>query len=253
MNHRCVRLLVCLWVGALSSSVGCAHDPNPSELATRYKEALSTDDPELAWALMSPEARAVTNREEFERRWETSRDARRVLATITTPDDTSPPNLWLEGVTMHSSDRRVRWTEVDGVFIATGGFTELDERRSPLAALAATVKERAPDAMVMVDVVTSLAGAELRFDAWGLDFAFAGTQKCLALPPGLGVYAASDRALTQAASVEERGFLFDLVNDACEEINLCPGQKACVPGTLTPEALMHYDFLRATLTSMGVD
>lgn len=99
----------------------------------------------------------------------------------------------------------------------------------PLAALAATVKERAPDAMVMVDVVTSLAGAELRFDAWGLDFAFAGTQKCLALPPGLGVYAASDRALTQAASVEERGFLFDLVKAVPDTVSGKPTATPCVP------------------------
>jgi predicted phosphoserine aminotransferase len=80
----------------------------------------------------------------------------------------------------------------------------------PLAELAAVVREHAPDALILVDVVTSVAGAELRFDAWGLDYAFAGTQKCLALPPGLGVYAVSDRALSRAAKVEERGFLLDL-------------------------------------------
>jgi predicted phosphoserine aminotransferase len=80
----------------------------------------------------------------------------------------------------------------------------------PLQALAAVVHEHAPDALVLVDVVTSLAGAELRFDDWGLDYAFAGSQKCLALPPGLGVYAVSNRALTRAETIEERGFLLDL-------------------------------------------
>ena len=80
----------------------------------------------------------------------------------------------------------------------------------PLQALAATVRELAPDAMLMVDVVTSVGGAQMRFDDWGLDFAFAGTQKCLALPPGLCTYAASERALRRAATVEERGFLLDL-------------------------------------------
>jgi predicted phosphoserine aminotransferase len=80
----------------------------------------------------------------------------------------------------------------------------------PLQALAAVVHEHAPDALVLVDVVTSLAGAELRFDDWGLDYAFAGSQKCLALPPGLGVYAVSNRALARAETIEERGFLLDL-------------------------------------------
>lgn len=80
----------------------------------------------------------------------------------------------------------------------------------PLKELAAVVHEHAPEALILVDVVTSLAGAELRFDDWGIDYAFAGTQKCLALPPGLGVYAVSNRALKRADSVEERGFLLDL-------------------------------------------
>ena len=80
----------------------------------------------------------------------------------------------------------------------------------PLRELAAVVHEAAPQALVLVDVVTSLAGAELRCAEWGIDFAFAGTQKCLALPPGLCVYTASARALMRAATIDERGFLLDL-------------------------------------------
>ena len=99
----------------------------------------------------------------------------------------------------------------------------------PLAELAAVTRERAPEAMFLVDVVTSLAGAELRFDAWGLDFAFAGTQKCLALPPGLGVYAVSDRALRRAETVEERGFLFDLVKAVPDTVSGKPTATPCVP------------------------
>ena len=99
----------------------------------------------------------------------------------------------------------------------------------PLQQLAAVVRECQPDALVCVDVVTSLAGAELRFDDWGLDFAFAGTQKCLALPPGLCVYALSDRAMARAATVEERGFLLDFlraVKDTNEGKTLA---TPCVP------------------------
>jgi aspartate aminotransferase-like enzyme len=81
----------------------------------------------------------------------------------------------------------------------------------PLAELAAAVRQHAPQALILVDVVSALAGAELRFDDWGLDLAFAGTQKCLALPPGLTVYALSQRALDRAATVPARGFLLDFV------------------------------------------
>ena len=79
----------------------------------------------------------------------------------------------------------------------------------PLADLAAVVRDVAPDTLVLVDSVTSLGGAELRFDDWGIDLAFAGTQKCLALPPGLCVFAVSERAMAKAESVEERGYLLD--------------------------------------------
>jgi len=78
-----------------------------------------------------------------------------------------------------------------------------------LRELAEVVREVAPDTLVMVDAVSSLAGAELRFDEWGLDLVFAGTQKCLALPPGLCVFAVSDRALERAAGIPGRGLLAD--------------------------------------------
>jgi aspartate aminotransferase-like enzyme len=82
---------------------------------------------------------------------------------------------------------------------------------NPLAELAAAVREAAPQTLILVDAVTSLAGAELRFDEWGIDVAFAGTQKCLALPPGLTVWAVSERALRTAAGIPGRGFLLDFV------------------------------------------
>ncbi len=88
----------------------------------------------------------------------------------------------------------------------------------PLQPLVAAIRAVAPHALVLVDVVTSLAGAELRFDDWGLDFAFAGTQKCLALPPGLCVYALSERARDRAATIAGRGFLLDLPR-ALQETN----------------------------------
>ena len=50
-------------------------------------------------------------------------------------------------------------------------------------------------ALLMVDMVTSLAGAEVRFDDWGIDYAYSGPQKCLAGPPGLSPVAVSDAAL----------------------------------------------------------
>ena len=55
-------------------------------------------------------------------------------------------------------------------------------------------------AMFMTDVVTSLAGTTVEFDAWDVDFAYGASQKCLAAPPGISPVAISDRALEHIRS-----------------------------------------------------
>jgi alanine-glyoxylate transaminase / serine-glyoxylate transaminase / serine-pyruvate transaminase len=56
---------------------------------------------------------------------------------------------------------------------------------------------RGQDVLLMADCVTSLGGIELEFDAWGIDYAFSCSQKCLGAPPGLSPIAVSERALEQ--------------------------------------------------------
>jgi alanine-glyoxylate transaminase/serine-glyoxylate transaminase/serine-pyruvate transaminase len=50
------------------------------------------------------------------------------------------------------------------------------------------------DALLLVDMVTSLGGIEVEVDAWQVDVAYSGTQKCLGVPPGLSPLTVSDRA-----------------------------------------------------------
>lgn len=50
------------------------------------------------------------------------------------------------------------------------------------------------DALLLVDCVTSLGGIPVEVDAWGVDIAYSGTQKCLGVPPGLSPVTMSDRA-----------------------------------------------------------
>jgi alanine-glyoxylate transaminase / serine-glyoxylate transaminase / serine-pyruvate transaminase len=63
----------------------------------------------------------------------------------------------------------------------------------PLAELGAALRDR--DTLLMADCVTSLAGVPLEVGAWGVDFAYACTQKCLAAPPGMSPVAVSERAM----------------------------------------------------------
>ena len=82
---------------------------------------------------------------------------------------------------------------------------------SPIRKIAALVRERHPDVMILVDAVSSLGGVEIDFDNWGIDVLLASSQKCLAMPPGLSFAAVSDRALEKARRVPSRGLYFDFV------------------------------------------
>jgi alanine-glyoxylate transaminase / serine-glyoxylate transaminase / serine-pyruvate transaminase len=68
----------------------------------------------------------------------------------------------------------------------------------PLAELGAALRDR--DILLMADCVTSLGGIELDFDAWGIDYAYSCSQKCVGAPPGMSPVAVSDRALERIAA-----------------------------------------------------
>jgi aspartate aminotransferase-like enzyme len=65
--------------------------------------------------------------------------------------------------------------------------------------------------MCLVDSVTGVAGVPLEFDSWGMDFVLTGSQKALALPPGLAFAAASSEYVELAKAASDRGAYFDIV------------------------------------------
>jgi aspartate aminotransferase-like enzyme len=83
--------------------------------------------------------------------------------------------------------------------------------QNPVREIAEAVRAVSPDTLIFVDAVSSLSGAKIETDAWGLDMVLTSSQKCLALPPGLALGAVSDRALQKAETVENRGWYFDLL------------------------------------------
>ena len=103
--------------------------------------------------------------------------------------------------------------------VRTGGFEAVTVvhnetstgMQNPVKEVAEAVKAASPDTLIFVDAVSSLAGAKIEMDTWGLDMVLTSSQKCLALPPGLALGAVSDRAMEKAKSVENRGWYFDLV------------------------------------------
>lgn len=83
--------------------------------------------------------------------------------------------------------------------------------QNPVNEIAEAVRALSPETLICVDAVSSLSGTKIETDAWGLDFVLTSSQKALAIPPGLGLAATSDRALARAQNVENRGWYFDLV------------------------------------------
>jgi alanine-glyoxylate transaminase/serine-glyoxylate transaminase/serine-pyruvate transaminase len=67
--------------------------------------------------------------------------------------------------------------------------------RYPVAELGAILRANAPEALLLVDAVTSLGGEEVSPAEWGVDYAYSCSQKSLGCPPGLSPFSISPHAL----------------------------------------------------------
>lgn len=70
--------------------------------------------------------------------------------------------------------------------------------RQPLEGVGELCREF--DCLLLVDTVTSLAGVPLFIDAWGIDVAYSGSQKCLSCPPGISPLTLGPRAVAKLQS-----------------------------------------------------
>ncbi len=84
---------------------------------------------------------------------------------------------------------------------------------NPVGELAEVIR-RHPDVFLLVDSVTGVGGVPMEADDWGLDVVLTGSQKALAMPPGLAFCVASERLLERAATLPGRGYYLDLVEYA---------------------------------------
>ena len=81
---------------------------------------------------------------------------------------------------------------------------------NPLADIMA-LKARYPDVLFVVDAVSSFSAVPTPFDELGIDVLLTGSQKALALPPGLSLFVVSPAALERAESIAGRGYYFDFL------------------------------------------
>ena len=98
---------------------------------------------------------------------------------------------------------------------------------NPLAELMAVIREF-PEVISIVDTVSSFSAVPIPKDALGIDVLITGSQKALALPPGLSLLSVSKRALDRAATVEGRGYYFDFHEFQANHVNGMTPSTPCI-------------------------
>ncbi|MEA1974869.1 MAG: alanine--glyoxylate aminotransferase family protein [Bacillota bacterium] len=116
---------------------------------------------------------------------------------------------WGEAITPEMVDKALATGEYDLITVTHNETSS--GVMNPLNEIAEVVKKY-PEVIFCLDTVSSLGGAKIEVDKWGVDICIASTQKCLGLPPGLALCSVSDKAIEAAKEVEFKGFYFDLVN-----------------------------------------
>ncbi len=129
---------------------------------------------------------------------------------------------WGQPITAALVEAKLATGEFDAVTLvhsetSTGVLNPIEE--------IAKLKTKFPDVMFIVDTVSSFTTVPMNFDALGIDILLTGSQKAFAMPPGMGLFAASAAAYARAATVKDRGYYFDLLEFQAN------GEKDMTPST----------------------
>ena len=118
-----------------------------------------------------------------------------------------------------------------------GVFVQLNESstgaRHDIEALARITRGR-PGTLLVVDAISGAGAMALETAAWGVDVVVVGSQKSLALPPGLAFVSVSARAWERIESAKSPRFYFDLRR---ERKNQAGGESAFTPAISNMVAL----------------
>ena len=75
----------------------------------------------------------------------------------------------------------------------------------------ADVMKLFPEILLVVDTVSSFSVLPVPMDELGIDVMLTGSQKALALPPGMALFSVSEKAMKRASEVIGRGYYFDFL------------------------------------------
>ena len=105
-----------------------------------------------------------------------------------------------ETVPIETIERTVKDKHFDALTIthvdtSTGTLSDVE-------AIAKAVHSISPSTLIVVDGVCATGGVKELFDDWGIDVIFTGSQKAIAVPPGLTILAFSERAIAKRKSMK---------------------------------------------------
>jgi aspartate aminotransferase-like enzyme len=124
-------------------------------------------------------------------------------------------------------------------------FVQLSESstgvRHDVEALARLTRSR-PDTLLVVDAISGAGAIRLESGAWGVDVVVVGSQKSLALPPGLAFLSVSDRAWARIEAATTPRFYFDLRRERKTQAS---GESAFTP------PIAHVVALKAALDALA--
>jgi aspartate aminotransferase-like enzyme len=80
---------------------------------------------------------------------------------------------------------------------------------NPLPEIASAVRQARPEALLMVDGISSIGSVPIEPEAWGCDIVVAGSQKGWMIPPGLAFVSISERGWQRQAKSTMPKFYFD--------------------------------------------
>lgn len=121
---------------------------------------------------------------------------------IEVPYGSSTPADRVEEQVRADSNRRIKAVLVVHNETSTGVVSDI-------AAIRGALDRAAHSALLLVDVVSSLASIDFRFDEWRVDVALAGAQKGLMLPPGMAILAVSPKAREANATAKCARYFWD--------------------------------------------
>jgi len=185
--------------------------------------------------------------------------ARRIGARVTRVE--TEPGTALEPEAMAAAIARTRPRVVSFVHAETSTGVH-----QPVVEIARAARDAG--ALVVLDCVTSLGGLPVKLDAWGIDAAYSGTQKCLSCPPGLSPVSFGERALARVRDRETpvQSWYFDVsllsgyyggerayhhTAPISAIYGLCEGLKIVEEEGLPARATRHYEAAAALVAGLA--